>query len=184
MGLQDAAMSYCNMRLLIGGSITIIIGVILSICGIYITTSPELDTSDYKETTANVKSAIVVAEEKTTGEKNHKVVRVVYKLDLQLEYTVNGKVYQAKSIHNEEYITKDMAQAAIPNVTSKVLYYDPKNPAKHNEDKSAEDKVAFFLSVGAVVMIICGIISIVLRKNPIFCGMTIAKDTLNVFDRD
>lgn len=52
-----AAMSYCNYRLLIGGIISIIIGIVLSIIAVYMTTSEELDTSDYKEIKAIVKSA-------------------------------------------------------------------------------------------------------------------------------
>lgn len=184
MSLGDAAMSYCNYRLLIGGICGIIIGLCLFGGGFWLKTNKDLDTSNYLETTATVKGATVRQEEKETGTRRRKVIRVIYKLNLDLEYTVDGKVYSATSGHPTEYQTREDAEASIPSVTTVQLYYDPEKPSKYNTSKSAEDMAAGIMSSIAVVSIICGIISIMFRKNKIFCGMTIAKDAMDVFDRD
>jgi hypothetical protein len=179
--MENVAMSYCNMRLLIGGSISVVIGVLMILFASYLTSSEEFDTSDYLETIAIVKSGNILSEEKVTGDTMVKTVGIIYKLNIVLEYVVYDKTYTVQYLDPKEYTTKDQVLLDLERIKARVIYYDPKDPSKNDVVRSGEDKVAMIISLISILLIICGLISIMLRKNEFFCGMTIAKDSMSLF---
>lgn len=171
-------MSYCNIRLLIGGSISIIIGVLMILFASCITNSEEFDTSDYLETVAIVKNGYILSIEKISGKSKVKTVGIIYKLNLVLEYTIDNKIYKVQYVYPKEYTTKQQATNDLSKIKARVIYYDPKDPSKNNIVRSGEDKLAMIISLISILLIMCGFISIMLRQNEFFCGMTIANDSI------
>ena len=182
MGFKDLALGYCNMRLLIGGSISIIIGVILIFYSINMLTSKNLDTSNYINTIGIVKSAEIVSSTKKTGSGWSKKYIPVYHLETVLEYIVDSKVYATKAKQPTTYYSHQEAQDQIEKVKTSVIFYDPKDPGKSTINKNSEDKNGTLLLILAALMIIGGGISVAYRDSEFFCGATIASDLYNTFD--
>jgi hypothetical protein len=176
MKIPDAAMTYCNYRILIGGISAIVIGIIICIVAIWLTASKNMDTSNYIKTKATVKSSSVYSE---YNNKN-----MVYKVLFNLKYTVDGKIYDAQTTHKQDFYSELQAQSLANTIKEQVIYYDPKNHSTYTGDKSGEDTISFGLSSVASCIIVLAIISILLKDNPIFCGITIAQDAVNMLRRD
>ena len=136
MDLKNAAMSYCNIRLLVGGSISVFIGLVMIIISVYLGTSKDLDTSDYKEIQAKVKTTTITP----TSVTENKNTRTVYVLNLTLEFVVSDKTYYGSSTHKTQFPTMEDAKSNVASVESQthVLYYDPKDPSKNKDSKGDE----------------------------------------------
>ena len=181
MGFKDIALGYCHFRLLIGGIISIVIGLILIMYSSNTLTSKEMDTSNYSSVVATVKSAKPMSFNKRVSDgwllkKN----KTIYKLELLLEYIVDSKMYTTKAQHPIVYSTVEEATSDIPNIETVKLFYNPKDASQTTVNQHHEDKLATTLTLLAVLMIIGGGISIAYRKSKFFCGATIITDIANL----
>ena len=85
------------------------------------------------------------------------------------------------------YVVQGQAYVATrPNVRGPYPYvlYDPTNPSdarvisRHPDTPSGMGGILVCL---ACLMILCAVLAFYLRANPIFCGVTIASNTLGLF---
>lgn len=167
--LVNAAMEYCNIKMLVSGVIMIIVAIASSISAIMMQ-SDSADTSNYTQTSASVKET--------------RISPVVHDKSLQfnviaaLEYTVNGKSYTASSTNtfNSDYEANNFAK----NYKTDVLFYNPKSPEQNVSSKGQEDNASMILIGIAIVMFISAVLGILFRRNKIFCGLQVLGDTKDV----
>ena len=151
--LGEAAMSYCNIRLIIGGVFGILIAIALYYGAYYVGTSESMDTSFYLP---------------VQGVRKSRELRRVDNKDVYestYTYIVAGNSYEA-IINGDNY------------TDNQELYYNPKSPANYTFDLGGESKLASILSIVATVVALTATLGILFRKNKFFCGMTVANDVM------
>lgn len=154
--IGKAAMTYCNIRLIIGGISGILVALILYYASYYVGTSDSMDTSFYLPVQGIRKSREV-----SKNEKN------VYTYTSTYTYIVDDNSYEAR-VEGESY---------TDNVE---LYYNPKSPSNYTFNLGGESTTAFILSIIATSFATSAVLGIVLRKNKFFCGMTVANDVIGM----
>jgi hypothetical protein len=175
--IVEAGMVLCNYRLMIGGILGILIGLLLCIFGGMLTFSDKFDTDKYIETIANVFSKSAFSEK-----DNEFKIKVYYK------YIVDNTEYDAQEVLTDKFSTNEQANTritAISSMSSKKVFYNKDSPSMYVFEKNQEEISGSMLMGIATIIIVCGAIGIAMRGNKIFCGMTIANDVKNtLFSND
>jgi hypothetical protein len=174
MNIQTAAQQYCNIRILIGAISTIVIALI----SIYYAINIERylgDTSFYKTVSGKIIGGSVEESIRRRGSRSYSIV-------LNVEYNIDGKIYKTTKNQSSIYNSRNQAQNNLNNSIGKteIVNYNPNDPSQTVDVIDQENSMAYGIGVFALFMIASAIFAIVFRKNPIFCGITIAGDTASV----
>ena len=148
----------------------------MSICSLFIVVYKQVkEQENYIEITASTKETSI--EQVILEDKIKFIVNVVY------EYIVDEKKYLTDKIKYSDFDSKIMAQRVADSLENhtRIVYYDPKDHKNNIPDRNIE--AIGVISLMSTCFIIIGILLIVLRKNPIFCGISILGDIQNEFKK-
>lgn len=173
--LYDAGMTYCYIKFLSGGISLILIAISLIMAAVYLYNN--MDTSSYIETESIITS-FKSGLQSSNNQSN-------YFTELNYKYIVDSKEYNIVLPDSSKFLTQNDADNYGTNKinSKKIIFYNPKQPENAVEFKDIEDKLSFGMSGIAVLLIISGVLSIVLRTNEIFCGLQIASDVTSTLFR-
>jgi len=174
-GLQSAAMRYCKIRVTTASVSSVMCAVVLIVLSFFVRRWMG-DTGTYTPTQGTVRGGSVAAEQ-------HKGA-VTYTVNYDVEYTVSNKKYYTTVSGPGGFGTRAYAQSALDsaiNTRVVTIYVDPSDPAKNTTIRNREDYLMMGMLVVGGLALTYGIISYVLRDNPIMCGMQVASNVHSIF---
>lgn len=169
----ETAKTYCQLRITSAASVAVVIAISLCLSAIY-TQLPSNDTSGYKPVEARILD-LEVREIQSSG----------YNVDALFEYTVAGTEYRkaipVASFFESRTDAQDYINNAILSPTqTTTIYYDPKDPLQAVTHMDGEDSITLLLVLSALVFLVLAAIMYMLKDNAVFCGMTIAGDSVQL----
>lgn len=176
LNFKEAAVQYCNFRQITGSVMAGLLGLVL--LGVSVFASKITgDTSSYTITDATVISADIVS----TTERNKKYPTTYFDVVYDVLYTVNNVNYTGKmsdrfSTFNTAKLALDASKGSI-----KKIYYNPLDPSKSSQSKSAESVLRWFSFGAGLLLIVFAIVAFLFRKNLAFCAVTTASNISNMF---
>jgi hypothetical protein len=176
MRIQNAAMTYCKVRITTGAIISMVVGVLLLIIGIYLRRSLA-DTDKWTPIDAKIKTCVEIERKRDKKTYWDSVCRA--------EFAVGGKKYITNvSGSNVQYDSREAAAAGWKALvgTTKQVFYNPLDPAQTTETRNQEDYVVVATFVIGALLGLGGAVAYKLRSNPIMCGLQMASNVGRLFD--
>jgi hypothetical protein len=177
INFEKAAVQYCNFRLITGSVIAGILGLLLFALSAF-STKIVGDTSSYVLTDATVVSATIVATTETGNGHTTTYFYVVYQVSYQVKnVNYNGTVTDRFATFETAKLALDAAKGSI-----KKIYYNPMDPSKSSQTKSAESILRWTAFGGGLLLVAFAVITFLFRNNLAFCAMTTASNVSSMFN--
>lgn len=174
--MQSAAMKYCKIRI-VTNAVSAVVCAFVTIVLSFFVRKWMGDTGKWLPTQAVVRGGQVSSMTTKDGTS--------YNLTFTADYTVDNKKYVTTVAGPSGFSSKVLAEANLASaVNSKTLniYFDPVRPDKSTTVRNREDYVMATMMGLGVLALGYGIISYMMRDNPIMCGLQVASNVRSIFN--